>query len=288
MVEVTKPGPLPLSTSLPVRTCLEDVFVTPPDKVPPHDEGLVEGFSPQQDGSHRLVSSAQGETRGTGVQNPQVVGVNDPALEGDLPGVDEEAVFARRRHLESHVAASGEVDLCSEESGVGGGANEAHPGKRSEKEGDHPVTDPGSPGLVVRKVGHLVPGSIRKRHPQLHTVEGGFVACGHLGVRDATPGRHEVQVAGANCGDSTRRIPVFDLPGKHPTDGLQTDVGVGGNAHSPGRCHQVRTIVVEEAPCSDGASGFVGERSPDRHRSEPSEGDIARGDDLQGPLVGGG
>ena len=76
-----------------------------------------------------------------------------------------------------------------------------------------------------------VAGGLGLGHPELDAVELAPVAVGGLlGVGDAVPGGHEVELAGPDDLIGTEAVAVQDLAGDQPGDGLEAGVGVGADA----------------------------------------------------------
>ena len=80
---------------------------------------------------------------------------------------------------------------------------------------------------MVLEGGRSVPGRRRLRHPELHAVQRSLVATRRLlGVRDAAPGGHEVELAGPDDLLGAEAVPVQDLAVEQPGDRLEPDVGM--------------------------------------------------------------
>ena len=90
-----------------------------------------------------------------------------------------------------------------------------------------------------------------QRHPELDPVQHGRVVGRHLGVGDAAPGRHQVQLAGLDQRMAADAVAVLDGATEQPAHGLQADVGVRRDDHAARLVHAVRPVVVEEAPGAD-------------------------------------
>ena len=71
--------------------------------------------------------------------------------------------------------------------------------------------------------------------PQLHAVQVAAVGAGALlGVGDAPPGRHQVELAGHDDLLAAERVTVQRLALQEPGDGLQADVRMRGDVHAAG------------------------------------------------------
>ena len=119
---------------------------------------------------------------------------------------------------------------------------------------------------------------VRQGGPQLDAVQP--VARGPeavLGVRDAPPGRHDVQLAGVHELAAADAVAVLDVAVQQPGDGLQADVRVRRHVHAHGLRRGVgRTEVVDEAPGPDRPDLAVGQRAAHEHGAGPSQGHLAR------------
>ena len=120
---------------------------------------------------------------------------------------------------------------------------------------------------VVRERGRAVAGRLRLGHPQLHAVELAAVAAGRLlGVGDAVPGGHQVELPGPDDLLAAEAVAVQDLAGDQPGDRVQAGVRVRADIQTLGLGDQLRPHVVGEAPGPHGPSLPAGERPPHRHR----------------------
>ena len=106
-----------------------------------------------------------------------------------------------------------------------------------------------------------VAGGLGLRHPELDALERAAVVAGRLlGVGDAAPGGHQVELPGRiTCSDprlSRWRTSPVDQPG----DGLQPDVRVRADVEPAVLGDVGRTHVVGEAPGAHGPASTAGER----------------------------
>src|SRR5699024_783469 len=122
--------------------------------------------------------------------------------------------------------------------------------------------------------------------PQLYAVEHRGVLRGDLGVADAGTGGHEVDLPGTHERVVVTRVVVCHVSLEQPADGLQTGVRVRGDLHTAGARDVLATVVVGEAPGSDGPAPALRQAPPDGHRPGAAERSLAGGDDLQGGAAG--
>ena len=130
---------------------------------------------------------------------------------------------------------------------------------------------------MVLEVGGLVALVVRQGGPQLDAVQP--VARGPeavLGVRDAPPGRHDVQLAGVHELAAADAVAVLDVAVQQPGDRLQADVRVRRHVHPHRLRRGVGAEVVDEAPGPDRPDLAVGQRAAHEHGAGPSQGHLAR------------
>ena len=135
-------------------------------------------------------------------------------------------------------------------------------------------------GCVVREARVAVPRVIGQRHPQLDAVQHGRAGQGHLGVADAAPGGHQVQLAGTDRRVVPVAVAVLDLAGEEPAHGLQPGVRVRRDRHPAGVRDGIGPVVVGEAPGADQRPLPRGQGAPDLHGPQATEGHHPRGDHL--------
>jgi hypothetical protein len=145
---------------------------------------------------------------------------------------------------------------------------------------------------VVLERGGTVAGPLGLGDPELDAVQHAAEAAGRLlGVGDAVPGGHEVQLAGADELFGAEAVAMQHLARQQPGDGLEPGVGVGADVQAGGLGHQRRAHVVGEAPGPDGAPLPARERPSHRHPAhvgQPAGGDLDAGRrDRARPSLGG-
>jgi hypothetical protein len=91
----------------------------------------------------------------------------------------------------------------------------------------------------------LAPG---QRDPQLRRVQARAFVQRVLGVGDAAPGGHQVDLAGTDDLFVAQRVAVHHLALDEPGEGLQADVRVRAHVHAGAGRELHRAGVVEEAP----------------------------------------
>ena len=133
----------------------------------------------------------------------------------------------------------------------------------------------------------LLVGS-RHRHPQLEAMQAlaaiAVIGRGALGMHDAAPGRHQVDVARMDGGEAAEAVAVHDLAIEQERDGGKPDMGMRPHVDAHAGAELDRAEMVEEDEGPDHAALDVGKRAADR---EAAEIDAARHDhELDG--VGGG
>src|SRR5690606_9252615 len=99
---------------------------------------------------------------------------------------------------------------------------------------------------------------------------------GDLGVGDAAPAGHQVQLAGPDEQVVAAAVAVLDLAVEQPAHRLQPRVRVRWDDH---RCG-VRTVVVGEAPGTDQRSCPLRKGAANEQRARATERHLARGEDL--------
>jgi hypothetical protein len=113
-------------------------------------------------------------------------------------------------------------------------------------------------------------------HPQLNQVELAPVATRVLlGVGHPVTRRHQVQLAGPDDLLGSEAVPVDDLAGEEPGNGLQSHMRVGRDVVCRGFRDRGRSAVVHEAPSSN--------RPPPPLRQGPADPESA---DLRFPAGG--
>jgi hypothetical protein len=112
---------------------------------------------------------------------------------------------------------------------------------------------------VVLEVSVHIGLSGRQRHPQLHAVQRPLRArWGVFRVRDAVPGRHQVELSRADQLLVAECVLMQHVARDQPADRLQTGVRVRGDAH-PGTSGDVAgSVVIGETPRPDEAALLVG------------------------------
>ena len=113
---------------------------------------------------------------------------------------------------------------------------------------------------VVLKTRWNIAVAIWQRNPQLGCMHLGGLA--FFGVRNAPPGRHQVDLPRANNLLAAQAVAVQHFAVNHPGEGLQANMGVRANLHA-GRWWFGRACMVQKAPGSDFAQGALGNGSVD-------------------------
>ena len=131
------------------------------------------------------------------------------------------------------------------------------------------------------QAGPAEPSPLRQRHPQLDAVQQPGPLGRDLGVADAATRGHQVELAGPHHGEVARAVVVLDLAGEQPAHRLQPGVRMGCDLHPAGLPDVVGPVVVEEAPGSHQRPPAGGERTPDPHRPQPTQGHLTRRDELR-------
>jgi hypothetical protein len=126
----------------------------------------------------------------------------------------------------------------------------------------------------------------RQRHPQLYAVQHRRRGRRHLGVADACPRRHQVQLTGMDEGMRAAAVAVLDLAFEKPTHRLQSGMRVGWHDHARAATDVVRPVVVDEAPCADERTLPLRQGSADSHRTRPTQWNVASGQHLDTRLRG--
>ncbi len=139
--------------------------------------------------------------------------------------------------------------------------------ERPEQHGD---TEPADAGH--RKVGVVLerrPGAARRLgqcDPQLDTVQRRVVLRGRcLRVRDAAPGRHQVELARPDHLLAAQTVSVQHVPRQQPGHCLQPDMRVRRHAHPGDPVDRHRPVMVGEAPRAHAAPQPEGQQPPDSH-----------------------
>ena len=119
----------------------------------------------------------------------------------------------------------------------------------------------------------------RHRHPELEAVQalaaGAMVGRGALGMHDAAPGRHQVDVARMDGGKAAEAVAVHDLAVEQERHGGEPDMGMRPHVDALAGAELDRPEMIEEDERADHAALDVGQRAADR---EAAEIDAARHD----------
>ena len=110
---------------------------------------------------------------------------------------------------------------------------------------------------------------VGQRDPELNAVQGRVVLGRRLlGVRDASPGRHQVELTRPDQLLGAQAVPVQHVPCQQPGDRLEADVRMRRHVH-PGHAVDVhRAVVIDEAPGADAAAQPEGQHATHRHRTD--------------------
>jgi hypothetical protein len=115
--------------------------------------------------------------------------------------------------------------------------------------------------LEARRTGRL---RRRQRDPQLQAVQRGAVPIrGLLGVRDPTPGRHQVELARPDHREAADAVSMQHLAVEQPSDRLQATVRMRRHLHARPGEDRVGAEVVGEAPRSDHPAVRMGQQPVD-------------------------
>lgn len=230
-----------------------------------------------------MVADAQPGLADTGVG--QLRGPDGDAFDVDVTRVDQQPVFVVRIDVEGQRGTGIEAQLRTDQGGEGG-----HRGGLTEQGAEEdqglPTVEVDRLRCVVVEAAGAVAVGVGQDGPQLHAVEDGGVGGGDLGVADPGAGRHQVDLAGDDCGVVIAGIVVFDIALEQPGDGLQARVGVRGHVHAAGDGDVVGAVVVHEAPGADETALALGEGAVDRHGSGSAQGYFPGGDDLDLRAIG--
>ena len=240
----------------PVLAGLRDFLAAAGHEVPPHQQPLTQG-GPAEHEEPRVPAPAGrrqadlGQPGGQMREQPgrdQRVGHHSGAVHGDHRVLE---VLADFKH---EVIAAGHGDLQP-------GQGAEHPGRGSltpvlaDDDGHARVALAHHRQIrVMRERGLGKPVPLRKRDPQLQPVQhGGPSGRGLLGMRDAPPGGHQVQLAGPDQLPAAEAVPVQHQALEQPADRLQADMRMRWHLHAIPGADVVGPVMVKEAPRAHGA-----------------------------------
>jgi DNA-binding SARP family transcriptional activator/tetratricopeptide (TPR) repeat protein len=239
----------------PVLAGVRDLLAAAPHEVPPHQQSFAERRAAEHEEPCVPAPAGRGEPD-LGQAGGQV---------GQQPGRDERARHHRGTVHRDHGVF--EVLPDTEHEVIAAGDRDLEPGQRGEHLGRGPLAavladDHGDPRTafahhgqvrVMRETRFDEPGRLGQRDPQLQAVQrGGPAGRGLLGVRDAPPGGHQVQLTGPDQLPAAEAVAVQHQPLEQPAHGLQAGMRMGWHRHARADAHVVGPVMVQEAPRAHG------------------------------------